>query len=100
MNKKLEIPEGGIFAIGKNNLVNSDSKASNIDNSVSTNGNSKGNSFKISKKNFKENRTQVGWRINVSTVEKIQELAYLSRMNVNEFVQELLDKVLAELDIE
>jgi hypothetical protein len=90
MSDKPIVPEGGLFSMNKN-------KPASAANSASAHAS---NNIKITKKKFKEGRTQVGWRLNSSTVEKIQELAYLSRMGINEFVQELLDKALNDIDIE
>lgn len=83
--KKLDIPSG-IFDIGKNNDGNNNSNV---------NGN-----IKITRKDFKETKIQVGWRLNASTVARIQELSFDSRMGISEFVQELLDKALKDIDIE
>ena len=91
---KLTIPEGDIFNVGKES--NTDKK----DNASKTASTSTSASIKIIKKKFKENKTLVGWRINSSTVDKIKECAFDSRMGINEFVQELLDKALEDIYIE
>jgi hypothetical protein len=58
------------------------------------------NSIKISKKEFKPNKTNVGWSLNADTVNKIKECAFNSNMTIIEFVQELLDKALEDIEIE
>jgi hypothetical protein len=91
---KLTLPEGGLFDVGVNNEPNK--SASN----VASASDSTASKLIIKKKKFKESRTTVGWRINSSTVDIIKELAFESRMGINEFVQELLDKALKDIDIE
>jgi len=54
----------------------------------------------IIKKNSRERIKMVAWRLKESTINNIKELAFESRMGINEFVQELLDKVLKDIDIE
>ena len=90
---KKVIKKADPFNMDEVSIVATDSNTANNSASISAN-------IKIVKKHFKENRTQVGWRINGSTMARIQELAYLSRMGINEFVQELLDKALDEIKIE
>jgi hypothetical protein len=92
---KLDIPEEGLFNIGNTNNVNNN----NASKSAST-STSEASKIKINKKNFKENKTLVGWRLNTSTVDLIREYAFQSRMGINEFVQELLDRALENIDIE
>ena len=79
--------------INKDGLFNLNSKSASTSNGTST-------SFKIKRKNLKKARTNVGWRLNTDTYDKIVELAFDSRMGINEFVQELLDKALSDIDIE
>jgi hypothetical protein len=93
-NKKLDLT-GNIFEIGVKDNTDKES-ASTVASAVA----SSASTIRIKKKKFKESRTNVGWRINSSTVDTIKELAFESRMGINEFVQELLDKALGEIKIE
>jgi hypothetical protein len=88
-NKKLQIPEGGLFGLGNNNDSGS---ASN----EATSGSSK---FIIERKGYKEYRVQVAYRLRKDTVDKIQQLARESGRSINDFVQDLFDSVLDNIEI-
>lgn len=91
--EKLDLSNRDVFKVAKKE----DNKGAST---VASASDSTASSIKIKKKQFKESRTTVGWRINSSTVDIIKELAFESRMGINEFVQELLDKALKDIDIE
>ena len=103
--KKLaeEAKKADWFTIGKK-VNESDNESENESNNTASNSASTSNStasrIRIKKKKFKESRTTVGWRINSTTVDLIKELAFDSRMSINDFVQELLEKALDDTDIE
>ncbi|HEY5586695.1 MAG TPA: hypothetical protein VIK78_19675 [Ruminiclostridium sp.] len=81
-----------------NNNLGGNTSVNNSGNVTGSGNSNKG--IKIAKKSYKPLRSQVGWRINDTTIERIQEEAFNRRMNINEFAQELLDKALDEMEDE
>jgi hypothetical protein len=101
MEKKLRIPDGGLFNLGKENISESASTDSTSDiKSASTNASAKANTFKIKRGIKKDRRTMVTYRLNSETVERIDEIALEARKSINETVQELLDWALDNVDVE
>lgn len=114
-NKKIVVPEGNIFDVGKKESIKQTNKtkvesnaSENESSSASTQTESKMNTeskqsaskFTIKKGSRSARRTTVTYRLNTETVDKLEEIASAARKSINETVQELLDLVLENVEIE
>lgn len=101
MNKKLKLPEGGLFETGiQENNVNK--LGNNEINDVSVNVSPEVNIplIKITRPELEDETMRMTYHLKVKTIRKIKVLARHADMGVSEFLQTVLDSVLDRIDIE
>ena len=101
MNKKLKLPEGGLFETGiQENNVNK--LGNNEVNDVSVNVSPEVNIplIKITRPELEDETMRMTYHLKVKTIRKIKVLARHADMGVSEFLQTVLDSVLDRIDIE
>jgi hypothetical protein len=99
MNKKLEIPEGGIFAIGK---IKSDitEKPNDINDKVNDSNHDSTNDIIIETGNIVDNiNVPIILRLKPSTVQNLDNIAYKTRRSRNYVAQQLLDQAMKNVKL-
>jgi hypothetical protein len=89
--KKMSLPEGGIFDVGKKENVN------NVDTNVNVNKNV--NIIIKRKDDDIDDTIRQTYYLRMSTIKRIKRLAKSADMGVSEFLQTVLDNVLDNVEI-